>query len=254
MKKISITALCAFVLIVVLSLTALAAPSRLVDDADLLTEVEEEVILARLDAIADTYQTDVAVVTVASTDGQTPMAYADDYYDYNGYGLGENRDGMLLLISMEERDWWITTHGSCETMFSTDRLDAIVEAMFDDLSMGNYVAAFDTFAYECEYTINGEINGYPFSFFSKLTVSLVIGFVAALIATGVMRGKLKSVRAQSQAKEYVKAGSLKVTQANEFFLYRTVDRVKKATESSSSSSGSHRSSSGRSHGGTGGKF
>ncbi len=253
MKKYSLTILCAFLLTIVLVLTTFAAPPRLVDDADLLTDVEEEVILARLDAISEAYQTDVVVVTVASTDGQTPMAYADDYYDYNGYGFGDTYDGILLLISMEDRDWWISTCGSCETMFPANRLDAIGEAMLDDLGMGNYIAAFDTFARECEYTINGEINGYPFPFGMNLLISLGIGFVVALIATGIMRGKLKSVRPQLQAKDYLKAGSLQVTQANEFFLYRTVNRVKKAS-SSSSSSGSHTSSSGRSHGGGGGKF
>ena len=29
-------------------------------------------------------------------DGKTAQAYADDYYDYNGYGYGENDDGILL--------------------------------------------------------------------------------------------------------------------------------------------------------------
>ena len=29
------------------------------------------------------------------------MDYADDYYDYNGYGLGDNKSGLLLLIDMD---------------------------------------------------------------------------------------------------------------------------------------------------------
>ena len=41
--------------------------------------------------------------------GKTAEAYADDYYDYNGYGYGENDDGLLLLVSMGEREWAITT-------------------------------------------------------------------------------------------------------------------------------------------------
>ena len=56
-------------------------------------------------------QFDVAVVTADTLDGKTPMAYADDFYDYNGYGFGESKDGVLLLVSMEDRDWWITTTG-----------------------------------------------------------------------------------------------------------------------------------------------
>ena len=54
---------------------------------------------------------DVIVVTVASLDGKTAESYADDYFDFNGYGLGQDRDGILLLLSMEDRDWAISTHG-----------------------------------------------------------------------------------------------------------------------------------------------
>ena len=37
----------------------------------------------------------LAVVTVNSLEGKTAEAYADDYYDYNGYGYGENDDGLF---------------------------------------------------------------------------------------------------------------------------------------------------------------
>ena len=51
---------------------------------------------------------DLVVVTANTLGGKSPMEYADDYYDYNGY----TDDGALLLVSMEDRDWWISTKGS----------------------------------------------------------------------------------------------------------------------------------------------
>ena len=83
----------------------------------------------------------------------------------------------------------------------------------------------------------------------NILISLAVGFVIAFIATAVMRSKLKSVRPKSGAADYVKEGSFRLTRSNDFFLYRTVSRVAKPKDN-----GSHRSSSGRSHGGGGGKF
>jgi uncharacterized protein len=67
-----------------------------------------------------------------------------------------------------------------------------------------------------------------------------------------MKGKLKSVRVQAGASGYVKTGSMNVTHRQDLFLYRDVNRTAKPKDSSGSST--HTSSSGRSHGGGGGKF
>lgn len=80
---------------------------HLIDNADLLTGEEESNLLAKLDEISDRLSVDVAVVTEDSIGDKTPREYADDFYDYNSYKY--NPDGVLLLISMEERDWYITT-------------------------------------------------------------------------------------------------------------------------------------------------
>ncbi len=248
MKRILSFMTCLLLSIVSLMVTVSASPDLLVDNADLLTVSEEGEIRAMLDTISETYQMDVVIVTTESTYDKSPRAYADDYYDYNGYSC----DGVLLLISMEDRDWWISTTGRAIDAFSDSAIDSIGELMLNDLSNGWYADAFETFAEKCEYYINGEINGFPFRFGYNLIVALIIGLVTALIVTLVMRGQLKSVRRQAAASNYVKANSLKLTRSHELFLYRNVSRVRKA--SSSSGSSTHSSSSGRSHGGGGGKF
>ena len=110
MKRLMLTFL-SIVLIVLLAAPVFAAPSRLVDDADLLSTTEEEIIAAKLDEVSQKWSMDVVIVTVDSIGDAAPNAYADDYYDYNGYGFGANHDGILLLISMEERDLTISTTG-----------------------------------------------------------------------------------------------------------------------------------------------
>jgi len=232
-------------LICVLCVSVQAAGISVVDDADLLTDAQETALSARLNGIRDAYGTDVVVVTTDSTNGKSPMAYADDYYDYNGYGA----DGVLLLISMEDRDWWISTSGMCIDAINDSDIEYIGDLMVSDLSNGDYAAAFDVFADECEYYINGAINGFPYEFGVNLVISLAVGLVIALIVVLIMKGQLKSVRAKDAAGDYVRSGSMQVTQAYDFFLYRNVTRQKKPESSST-----HTGSSGRSHGGGGGKF
>lgn len=252
MKTLYRVIMCFLALCMLLSLSATASAPRLVDNAALLSDDEETMLLARLDAVSEQYRMDVVIVTTNSTNGKSPMAYADDFYDDNGYGFGAAYDGVLLLISMEDRDWWISTCGAAIDAFDGATIDRIGEKMLDDLSVGWYADAFETFVDECEYYIDGAINGFPFNFGFHLVVALVIGLIAALIVTGIMRAQLRSVRRQAAASDYTKQNSMKITGANELFLYRNVTCVRKS--SSSGGSGTHHSSSGRSHGGGGGRF
>ncbi len=231
-------------------------PPRLVDYANLLNNHEENKLTERLDEISQKYEVDVIILTVDYIGNKSPMEFADDFYDYNGYGYGSSYDGVLLLISMEERDWWISTSGKAIDIFSDSYIDSIGELMVDHLADEDYAYAFEVFADECEYYINGELNGYPFNFSGNLVFALIVGIIVAFIATSVMKSQLKSVRFKSGANDYVKRGSMKVTVSRDLFLYKTIRKVArpKNTGSSGSSGSSHRSSSGRSHGGGGGKF
>ena len=234
------------------------AMPRLVDQADLLTDAQEASLLSKLDSISNRQGMDVVVVTADTLDGKSPMAYADDFYDYNGYA----EDGILLLVSMEDSDWWISTAGYGITAFTDAGIEYLGNRFVPSLSDGDYAGAFEIFADHCDEFITQAKTGdpydthnlpkKPFDFLLNLAVSFVIGLVIAAIATAVMKGKLKSVRAQAGASGYVKTGSMNVTHRQDLFLYRDVNRTAKPKDSSGSST--HTSSSGRSHGGGGGKF
>ena len=123
---------------------------RLVDDADLLDSTEEILLEEKLDEISERQQCDIAVVTVNGLSGKSPTAYADDFYDYSGYGYGVNNDGILLLVSMEDRDWAITTCGNAIDVFTDAGQEYIVAQFRPDLSGGRYYEAFDCFAEQCD--------------------------------------------------------------------------------------------------------
>ena len=109
MKKRLFGILFAVLLCLSLSVPAFAQGNMplLVDNADLLTDIEESALLSKLANISSNQQMDIVIVTVNDLDGETPRDYADDFYDFNCYA----EDGALLLISMENSDWYISTSG-----------------------------------------------------------------------------------------------------------------------------------------------
>lgn len=240
MKKRIFTVMFALLVCACLSVTAFAGNARLVDAADLLTQSEESRLQSRLDAVSEQYKVEIVIVTVETVGDSTADAFIEAYYDGHSYGYGANRDGVMLLVAMEERAYRILSNGLGADAVSPDDIEDIGDAIAPSLSDGDYGEAFDTFVDKCAYQIDGEINGFPFKLTQNLLISLAIGLVVAFIVTGSMKSKLKSVRAQPAATEYTKPGSMQVTRATDFFLYRIVDRQKKESKSSGSSSGSSR--------------
>lgn len=254
------------------AVTAKAADDmiRIADWAELLSESEEAELSDRLDEISERQKFDIVIVTLDSLEGADIVAYADDFFDYNGYGFGEGKDGILFLISMEERDWCISTSGYGITAFTDAGQEYLSEKFLPYLSDGAYADAFQTFAEWCDDYITQARAGTPydvdnipvepFSPLGALIIAVVVGFVVSFIVTGIMRLSLHSVFSESAADSYMKKDSLRLTKNYDLFLYKNVTRTEKPKETSTSTSGSsggsttHVSSSGNTHGGSKGKF
>ena len=243
MKKILM--ICLVLLMLVMPVFAAENPEAdlVVDYADLLTSSQEAELETQLQKLTEKYHMSVVIVTADSMGGKDTVAYADDFLDYNGYG----EDGILLLINMEERQWHISTVGEAVSAFSDADIAHIEDQIVDDLRNENYMDAFEEFVSQCDNILND-----AFSLVTNLIIALVIGLIVAWISTRVMKGKLKTVHKQTMADDYVTAGSMKVDRSRDLFLYSHLDRTAKPKESSGSST--HTSSSGRTHGGGGGKF
>lgn len=261
---------CMVVLLCVLSLPIAAedgfvnAYVRFVDVAGLLTEEEGAALTARLDEISVRQSMDVTIMTTDTLDGDSAMEYADYAYEFFEFGYGDDRDGLLLLISIEEGEWWISTCGYGIKAFTDYGIQYIGDAIQPYLSDGDFVTAFDTYATLCDSFITQAREDEPFDIGEKpdepLSVlwipgALLMGFILAKIIVGNMKGKLKTVRAQKAANSYMKKDSMQITESRDLFLYHTVTRTAKANSSSSGGgSSTHQSASGTTHGGGGRKF
>ena len=253
----------------VLPIPDYALVPRLVDEADLLTDEQEADLLARLDEISKRLRCDVTLVTSYSLNGKTATAFADDYFDYNGYGYGDGRDGIIFLISPKERDWAFSTHGFGLTAFTDAGLDYMFAEMKDNLAADNYYAAFDTYVKLCNAFITAAHNGDPLDNHNlpktqasiiAICVHLIIIlagclFVAFIVVRIIKNSSAKKVTVKETAAEYTVKGSLDVTGSSDQFVSSHIFKSERSTDSGGGGgSSSHSSSSGSSHGGSSGKY
>ena len=222
-----------------------------VDNADLLTDAEEKEFIDKFNSFTEEYEMEIAFVTVTSLDGKTAQEYADDFYDANGYGYGDNDDGFLLLYlpgEEGERELYVTTHGAAVYKMSDDMINTMLLNMKDDIISGNYTAALDTYIAELTEYVKPGVH------FIWLFVFMLVGCVVALLVLNGIAAANKSVHKAFDAKVYVRSGSLVLTGRNDTFKGSYVNKDAKADDSDSGKTSTHTSSSGRTHGGGGIKF
>lgn len=144
-SKKSFVLLIVFALLFSLSLTSYAKGPSVVDSANLFSETEKASLEEKIMETIELTGVDVVIVTTKSTDGKTSEAYSDDYFDYNGYGLGPQRNGMLLLINMKDREMHISLRGSGTDFFTDSKVENALDYMTPHASSGAYAKAAETF-------------------------------------------------------------------------------------------------------------
>lgn len=250
------------------SIPAERQKERLTDSAGLLSSVENEELLGKLDEISVRQACDVVIVTTNGLGGKTPTEFADDFFDYNGFGIGPDADGILLMISMEDRDWAISTHGFGITAFTDAGQAYIMEQVLPSLGEGDFFKAFSKFSDLTDRFLEQAKNDAPYVAETlpkpeispkeravRILISAAISVLLALIPLALLASAHKSIRSQTHADTYVRDESFQVTGGNDLFMYSRESRTKRETSSSSGgTSGTHTSSSGRTHGGSSGKF
>ena len=271
MKKYTLNLLHFFVALTLLVTTFVttfvptyAASTKVYDQANLLSASEEATLQTKIDELVSTYQMDVGIVLSNSMDGKTSRAYADDFYDGNGFGIGEDYSGLLMLINMEDREVYISTCGKGISYFTDARINTMLDKITPHLKDQNYMNASTAFLNQVEdkltlgipsnqYTV--EEKGFKFS----LTHTLIYLFIALIFSLLTCFGVKKSYSRPTSisGRAYMNQYSVNFARRTDTFLGSHISRTRRESSNNSSGGGrstTHRSSSGRSHGGGGRSF
>lgn len=133
--------------------------STITDSVGYLTEEQNKELSARLDKIREQYNFDIVFVSEDRISAYDAQAAADDIYDYNGYGYGENYDGILFYIADSERKYHFSVCGSDETIFNENGLAYLEKKIVPYLKKDNYYAAVKSYADHTEELLEMAADG-----------------------------------------------------------------------------------------------
>ena len=227
------------------------------DAAGLLNESETARLERMAEAVSKKYGVGVYVVTVEDfRDYNAGGVYKATYTIYHKYTLGEgaNRDGILLLLSMDDRDWAMFCYGArCEYAFNSYGQEQLEKVFLDRFGESDWYGGFENYIKECSVYLKKAADGKPVRASALLACLIVAGL--ALLAAGVIVAviweKMNSVAVKMTANAYI-SGSLQLTEQTDRFTHKTTST--RRIERSSSSESSSRSESGGGGSGRSGKF
>ena len=272
MKKIILLVLITIILIPskINAETTIDTSKKIYDYADLLTHEEEISLYSNIISAIGKTNLDIVVVTINDNDKSNATRYAQDFYDYNDFGLNSSKDGIILLIDMDTRGIAIVTTGEGQILFDDERIDVMLDNVYYPVSSDSYASAVRAFINDIEdYFDNGKPNSNKHYYIDEngnvireKTVNWIFSIVGALIIASiviyVLISKHKMIIAAKYAHEYIDKNNVKLYMPIDTFLTTYTSTVKINTNSSSGgrSGGSSisRGSSGRSHGGGSRRF
>lgn len=232
------------------------------DRADVISSADEAEIEKQAVRVAEKTGFNIVVLTAddigtPKTDAHT-VEFADDTYEEL---CGINTDGILFLINCDTKYDYISTSGSCINYFSDARIDAVFDAIWDDLVGGNYAKAATGFVSRVEYYYNAgkanhqqEIAGMEVDLHDLGGMMFAPIFIGLLVGTGIFAAKSAQYKMQKPGtRNYILNNSLVFDVKTDTFVGNVVNRIYTPRSSSSgshrSSGGSHRSSTHHSHSG-----
>ncbi len=241
------------------------------DDANLFTSSEIEDLEKEANALSAEYNMDIVIVTTDDAQGKSSRDYADDFFDYGGFGVGSDHDGILFLIDMDNRETYISTSGIGIRYLTDARIESVLDTVFDEgLSNGDFYGAALGFLKGARKYLEA---GIPQGQYNepekvkepnKLTkTDIIISLIGGTVVGGMFYGSTKArYRTPKRGNPYsYKANSIvNLTTRNDRLInsFVTTRHIPKPPSSSGGSSAgrssTHTSSSGRTHGGGGRKF
>lgn len=240
-----------------------APAERVFDDADVLTDEEEQKLRDYIAQKEKKYQIDIVLLTVredVESQGSWESVMrnrADDFYDENNYGYNRiHGDGVLLLDNWYEDTYgsqkgsWLSTCGIVEDRFGDSEVNKVLTAVYNKVDASPYNAYMAYVDSVCRYVEKG--SGRPHI---PAGIIVILSLLVAVIYA-VIHLKQSPAKETVTASTYVAGGRPVVKDQRDNFIRKNVVTRRIETSSSGGSSGRsggghHTSSGGVSHGGGG---
>jgi uncharacterized membrane protein YgcG len=255
-------------LLIILPLNLYSLPSLVKDDCGLLSNHEISELEARASATAQNYNCGVYIYVVKDMNSYTfDYEIYDDAFGIEAFaqylffnelkGVGASGDGILLVMSMKERDYDIMAHGSFANKAFTDYgKSKLADSFLDYFGDSQWYRGFSAYLSKVERFMELAEQGNPVDHGTRIqehnlpisiAAGLIFGFIVALISCLTMKNGMKSVHTARIASNFIANDGIKIPIQKDLFTHNTVVRQVIQTSSSSGGGGTHINSSGSSH-------
>ena len=238
MKKKIISIVLFLCLFASLSISA-GAESQLpyvTDVTGLLSESEKLQLESNAEAISTQYDCGVYIIVVDDfrryTNSYDCFSAAETLYHQYSLGLGDERNGLLLLLSMQDRDFALAAYGDGAHYAFTDYgKEMLIEAFVPELSENDWYGGLSKYLETSGAFLKSAAEGVPVNvpevelgFGEAFIFAFVIGSVIALIVCLIFKAQMRTVAKQKSAAEYVDRGSFQLYAQQDMFMHRSVAR------------------------------
>ena len=236
-KKITLSLLLALCLVLSLGGVALASGEMAVpyvtDAAGLLTQDEVLALEAQAEQIAEDYGCAPYILVVENyrdyEDTDDALEAGMNLYERWGLGYGPEKNGLLLMLSMAERDCALVPYGSVTHQAFTDYgQNALCEQFLDNFRNDDWAGGFRDYLDGCAWLLEQARNGTPYDVntapkgFNPLII--VIPLVLALVVCLVLTAQMKTAKRKTEAGDYMVQGGAEMRVVQDIFTHRTVTR------------------------------
>lgn len=224
------------------------------DNAGLLSDTQRQTLETRAAMISAQHECSVYIVTVDDYERYANDVYtcATDIFTQFDLGWGGNREGVLLLLSMEERDYALICHGYFGNEAFTDYGREVLAGYFkDDFRQDDWYSGLFDFVDGCDELMTMAENGQPLTRNTtpiRLVVVILVPLLAAFLVCTILKSQMKTARLKTEANEYIAENGVTLLAREDIFTHRTEHR--EVVESSSGG----RSGGGGGFSGSTGKF
>ncbi|MBQ7895420.1 MAG: TPM domain-containing protein [Oscillospiraceae bacterium] len=237
----------------------------LIDSYGLLTEAEQRHIEAMAKELTQKQGCGVYVMIVddfKQLNGNTDIYKANyTYYHDNSMGYGPDRDGIMLLLSMDQRDFSFFVYGDKAEYALNKWGQKMLENEFvDDLGDDRWYDGLEDFVDTCDEYMTLAAQGEPIREppQSKMALATAISSFIALLASAGLWNKNKGAKKSTSAYAYISGEFIFDDELSEdTFINTTVSRriiESSSDDSDAASSGSSAARSGGGGSGRSGKF
>ena len=264
MKKRVFTLFLALLIFAALTVTAFAdggyQGNYVIDTTGLLTAEQAESLEAAAKECSESSGCGLYLVIVddykSYTGNSSDMDGAISIYESNNFGLGSEKSGVMLMMSMDDRHMYLLCNGDGSRAMSasenTDLRSELKEYFENDQwykGFKFYMENASKHIYVNAIENNRKLdNSFYSSYIMKTRLigvgaCILIGLIIAAVVTLLLKLQLRSVAQKTEADRYIGGSGLRLNASRDRFTHTTVSRVydppsKSSNSNSSSSSGS----------------